>query len=160
MNRKKARFDVVGIEVTVHCPHFDSPASSPLNGDGFVWNSAAIQETSGRDIQCRSCRRWFRLSHSLRQLLRPSTEPVSHDLRVSGVAQVEIICANCAGDTLEPTLTLLTTDHRCSECGGRNFEVVTKPDYRTNTNGKEPTDESEASHITTTGGSRRPRQPL
>src|SRR5260370_12976754 len=96
MNRKKARFDVVGIEVTVHCPHCDSPASSPLNGDGFVWNSAAIQETSGRDIQGRGCPHWLRPPSALRQLLPPSTEPVVHDLRGPGVRQVGIIWASCA----------------------------------------------------------------
>jgi len=135
MNRKKARFDVVGIEVTVHCPHCDSPVATPLNGGGFTWNAAAIQETSGRETQCRNCSRWFRLPFALRQLLKPSTEPVSHDLRVSR-SQVEIICGNCAGDGVEPIYTLLTTDHRCSKCGGRNYEVVTKPDYKTPT-GKE-----------------------
>ena len=137
MNRKKARFDVVGIEVTVHCPHCDSPAATPLNGGGFTWNAAAIAETSGRETKCRNCSRWFRLPFALRQLLKPSTEPVAHDLRVSEMAQVEIICGNCSGDATEPTLTILTTDHRCSKCGGRNFEVVTKPNYQSTENGKE-----------------------
>jgi Zn finger protein HypA/HybF involved in hydrogenase expression len=138
MSGKRARFDVVGIEVTVHCPHCDSPAKSPLNGDGFVWNAAAIQHTAGRDIKCK-CRRWFRLPYALRQLLKPSTEPVSHDLHVSGVAQVEIFCANCSGDATEPNLTLLTTDGRCSKCGGRSYEVANKPGYeiKLNINGKE-----------------------
>ncbi len=135
MNRKKARFDVVGIEIMVHCPHCESPARSPLaNGNDFVWTSAAIFETASKDIKCRSCSYWFRLPYALKQLLLPSSEPVSSDRRI-GIAHIEIICGTCAGDALEPRKTLLTTDGRCASCGGRNFGMAAKT--QPNSNGKE-----------------------
>jgi Zn finger protein HypA/HybF involved in hydrogenase expression len=133
MTRKRARFDVVAIEITVHCPHCDSVVTSPIgNGDGFIWTSAAIAETASKDIQCRrGCTRWFRLPYSLQQLLKPSSEPVSSDRRV-GVARIEIVCGTCAGDAQEPKLTLLTTDGRCSKCGGRNYSMVSRVQLNTN----------------------------
>jgi Zn finger protein HypA/HybF involved in hydrogenase expression len=133
MNRKKARFDVVSIEITAHCPHCDSLAKPPLAGKDFIWTTAAIAEQGSNDIKCRSCSRWFRLPDALRQLLRPSSEPVSPDRRV-GIARIEIVCGTCAGDELQPTLTLLTTDGRCSVCGGRNYGMVKKIQH---SNGKE-----------------------
>jgi hypothetical protein len=125
VNRKRARFAVVEIEVMVHCPHCDAPAKSPLNGDGFVWNAAAVQHQGTQDAKCRSCRRWFRLSQELRDLLTPSSEPVAHDQRVSAGA-AEIICGNCAGDAPEPIKTLLATNNRCSACGGNNYTLAAK----------------------------------
>jgi len=133
MNRKRARFDVVSIEITVHCPHCDSPNQPPLaNGQEYVWTTASIFETASKDIKCRHCGRWFRLPDALRRLLLPSSEPISPDRRV-GVARIHIVCGNCAGDELQPTLTLLTTDGRCSKCGGRNISLARK----TQPNGKE-----------------------
>lgn len=141
MNRKRARFDVVGIEITVHCPHCDSPVKSPLFNSGlnFIWTAAAILETAGKDVKCNSCRRWFRLSYELRKLLQPSAGPVSPDRRVSAIAHMPIICANCAGDATEPKRTLLTTDGRCSDCGGSNYTLAAKLQ---NQNGKENSDDA------------------
>ena len=134
MPRKKARFDVVAIEIMVHCPHCDSPAKSPLDHSrDFIWTTAAIAETAGRDVKCRNCQRVFALPYSLRQMLMPSSEPVSSD-RYVGVARIEIICGTCAGDGLEPILTLMATDGRCSSCGGRNYGMPAQPQH---SNGKE-----------------------
>jgi Zn finger protein HypA/HybF involved in hydrogenase expression len=123
MNRRKARFNVVEIEVMVHCPHCDGPAKSPLNGDGFIWNAAAVQHQGSRDAKCVSCRRWFRLSQELRDLLTPSEKPVCHDQRV-GAGAAEIICGNCAGDAPEPIKTLRATNGRCATCGSENYTLA------------------------------------
>jgi hypothetical protein len=119
MKRKRARFDVVSIEITVHCPHCDRPTESPARAM-FTWNAADIRHKFGRDINCLGCGRRFQLPNSLRNLLMSSSDPVSTDLRVSIVAQVEIICPNCCGDAQEPRTTLLTTNGRCASCGCAN----------------------------------------
>jgi hypothetical protein len=93
---------------------------------------------------CGSCKRNFQLPSVLRVLLRPSSEPVRTDRRISTVAQVEVVCPNCSGDALEPQTTLITTDGRCSTCGSSNVVPATQfqgssPTVRegANTNGKE-----------------------
>jgi Zn finger protein HypA/HybF involved in hydrogenase expression len=123
MNRRKAKFAVVEIEVMVHCPHCDATAKSPLNGGGLIWNAAAVQHQGSKDAKCAGCRRWFRLSQELRDLLRPSSEPVRHDQRVNAGA-AEIVCGNCAGLGAEPIKTLLARNGRCSTCGGDNYVVA------------------------------------
>jgi hypothetical protein len=129
MKRKRARFDVVTIEITVHCPWCQSTASAPLTmPPRFIWNVDDIRRALDHDVPCVPCGRKYRLHHALKSLLAPSTEPVSTERRVSKVAQVEIICANCAGDEQQPKLTLMTTTQTCAGCGGTNFELVRKPE--------------------------------
>jgi Zn finger protein HypA/HybF involved in hydrogenase expression len=136
MNRKSARFDVVGIEVMVHCPHCESPALSPLDATSFVWNAAAVQHQGSQDAKCSKCRRWFRTSYELRKLLLPRGEPVHHDQRV-GPGALEIICGNCAGDETVPVKTLLASNRRCATCGGDNYTLAAHLQSNANSNGKE-----------------------
>lgn len=142
MNRKRARFDVVGIEVMVYCPQCDTPARSPWNGDGdgLIWTAAAVQHQGSQDVKCAHCRRWFRLSQALTNLLRPTTEPVRHDQHV-GAASPEIICGNCAGEATEPFRTLLATNRRCATCGGDNYTLVARLQPNPNSNNGKETSE-------------------
>ena len=136
MSRKQARFDVIAIEITVHCPHCESLVQGPRTG-GALWdvrdlNYVFFNRGVGSPTDCPSCKRGIKLPQGLRSLLLPSTEPVRTDRRVSSVAQ-EIICANCAGDEIEPRRTLLTTNQRCATCGGDNYELVNKPNFNNTT---------------------------
>jgi len=136
VNRKRARFDVVDIEVMVRCPHCESPALSPLNSQSFVWNAAAVQHQGSKDVKCRRCQRWFRTSYELRKLLQPSSEPVRHDQQVKQGA-LEIICGNCAGEATEPVKTLLASNRRCASCGGDNYTLAAQLQPKSHSNGKE-----------------------
>src|SRR5436190_1830924 len=101
MNRKRARFDVVSIEITVHCPHCDVLVRPPVAPPHrYTWNTGEIQMTTL--AWCANCKRNFQLPPALRALLRPSTEPVRIDRRISSVAQVEVICGDCSGDARDP----------------------------------------------------------
>ena len=137
MNRKRARFDVVSIEITVHCPHCEELVRPPFaGGHRYAWDAKDIQSVTL--VWCPSCKRKFQLPYALRVLLQPSTEPVRTDRRVSRVAPVDIICANCSGDDREPKTTLMTTDDRCASCGGTHFIPANGgqcPPLRPETNG-------------------------
>jgi Zn finger protein HypA/HybF involved in hydrogenase expression len=147
VKRKRARFDVVSIEITVHCPHCDVLVRPPLApGHKYAWTAGDINMITL--AWCGSCKRNFQLPPGLRALLRPSTDPVRTDRRISTIAQVEVVCPNCSGDALEPKTTLLTTDGRCSTCGSSNVVPATQ----FNSNGKDISD-ANASHQSTTGNS-------
>jgi Zn finger protein HypA/HybF involved in hydrogenase expression len=124
VNRKTARFDVVSIEITVHCPRCDSLVETPdVPQDRRIWRESDIRNWIGKTIMCTHCYVLFRLHPSLKNLLAPSSEPVRTDLHISS-PQTEIICANCAGDETQPKTTLMTTNQRCAGCGGTNFVLA------------------------------------
>ncbi len=161
MNRKKARFDVVSIEVTVHCPHCDSliqpPSSLATQGisdaNTFLWDESDIRHAFGKDIDCVRCNRPFGLPNALRNLLMPSSMPVS-DSAAPRITATEIICGDCSGPGLEPRRTLLTKDNRCATCGGQNYTLAAKLQPDETQNGKDNLNDTAASHSETEGSRR------
>lgn len=57
--------------------------------------------------------------------MRTNSEPVTR-AALPVVTGVQIVCGDCGGFALFPLKTLLTSDGRCSRCGGRNYVLAAK----------------------------------